>query len=310
MNPKVSIIMATYNRANLILETLDSIRKQSFLEWECLIIDDGSTDKTYITVEKYVVDDNRFILKKRPGNYSKGLSGARNYGLECTKGDFIIFFDDDDLIPPNNLSTCVSYITKHNIDFCRYNKKPFRGSLIEIKTEEVSKSDYCYFSEEDIWKMIIGKVPFASCTVMWKKECFAEEIFNEELIYAEEWECYCRILLKGFQGISISDVLYFNRKHRGSNTGQFIDKHPLILKSYKKAIFLIINHLKNNNSFGREIKKFFIRKAVELNDKEIMVETLKASEAGQTEKIKYIIGLKLMPILKPIFYLKSQLQKI
>ncbi|TRO63911.1 glycosyltransferase family 2 protein [Christiangramia sabulilitoris] len=310
MNPKVSIIMATFNRANFILETLDSIKKQLFLQWECLIIDDGSTDESFKIVKNYISNDNRFILKKRPKEYSKGLSGARNYGIECAKGDFIIFFDDDDLIPQNNLSTCVNYMTKYNIDFCRYDKKPFRNSPVEIKVKKESKNDICFFNKGDIWKMITGSVPFASCTVMWKKECFDREKFNEELMYAEEWECYCRILLHGFKGISISEVLYYNRKHKGSNTDQFFAKDPLILKSHRKAIFLVIDHLKSKNIFGEEIKKFFVRKAVELNDKKLMIKTLNASKTGRLEKLKYVVGLNLMPILKHIFYLKGQLKRV
>src|SRR5680860_884854 len=93
---QVSIIMATYNRSHFIGETLDSILNQAFENWECLIIDDGSTDNTKEFLRPYVLKDSRFEYYERTKDHKKGLPGCRNQGLEIAKGDYIIFFDDDD----------------------------------------------------------------------------------------------------------------------------------------------------------------------------------------------------------------------
>ena len=98
MNPKVTIIMATYNRAHFIVETLLSIQNQIFQDWECLIIDDGGTDNTAEVIKPILDQDTRFSYRKRPEQYQKGLPGCRNYGIDLAQGQYIIFFDDDVLI--------------------------------------------------------------------------------------------------------------------------------------------------------------------------------------------------------------------
>jgi len=91
MNPTISIILATYNRAHFIEETLCSIQNQTFKDWECLIIDDGGNDNTFEVITPILKSDSRFTFQKRLDNYQKGLSGSRNYGLDIAKGDFVIF---------------------------------------------------------------------------------------------------------------------------------------------------------------------------------------------------------------------------
>ena len=75
----VSIIMPIYNRAHLIIETLNSIKKQTYQNWECLIIDDGSTDNTSEVVINYAAQDTRFKFYTRPETSVKGPSSCRNY---------------------------------------------------------------------------------------------------------------------------------------------------------------------------------------------------------------------------------------
>jgi glycosyltransferase involved in cell wall biosynthesis len=100
-NPLVSIIIPTYNRAHLIRETLDSVAAQTFTNWECIVVDDWSTDETDRLVDDYVKNDSRFIYLVN--ERTKGAQGARNTGLLSTKGDFIQFFDSDDIMYPHHL---------------------------------------------------------------------------------------------------------------------------------------------------------------------------------------------------------------
>ena len=88
--PLVSIIMATYNRAHFIVETLHSIQNQTFKNFECLIIDDGGTDDTLQVINPILNEDTRFQFLKRSVNYTKGLPGCRNFGLDIAKGEYII----------------------------------------------------------------------------------------------------------------------------------------------------------------------------------------------------------------------------
>lgn len=299
--------MATFNRAHLILETLESISNQSFQNWECLIIDDGSKDETSQVVQKFTVNDPRFIYLQRSRNYKKGLPGCRNKGLDKARGDFVIFFDDDDIVHPENLQTCFNLLKNKEFYFCRYEKKPFRGTKRDFEFKHIKKPVVKPFKIKELDKMVTGEIPFASCCVMWNKRCFENVRFNEELMYAEEWECYTRILSKGFSGISVEQILYYNRKHPNSNTGEFQQENPVRKKSKIKAAKLIIENLALKNLLNSRLQKFFIRLGFSLDSFKIIDLTLEKSKAGFSKKMKFKLGYIFYPVLRPLFKIKGRL---
>ena len=306
-DPEVSIIMATYNRADLIAQTLNSIKEQTFGNWECLVIDDGSTDETEEIVKSYSDFDKRFHYFKRSSDYLKGLPGSRNQGLDLSKGNYIIFFDDDDIVHLENLQTCVNILRRNNTDFCRYNKRPFRKDF-SSSFQPIGKIASSRFEINDLPKMITGEVPFASCCVMWDRKCFKKHRFNEELMYAEEWECYSRILAEGYRGESIENVLYFNRKHPDSNTGRFRNANPIQIRSQCEAAKIVMNNMNSMNLFNEKLEKFFIRMGFELKSREIVMLSLELAHSGKIKKMKYYTGFLFYPVLRPFFYLKGKLQ--
>ena len=99
----ISIIIATYNRAPYILETLQSIAQQTYENFECIIVDDGSTDNTSEIVAPIVANDKRFTYILRPETQKKGANHSRNYGFTLSKGDYVKFFDSDDVMLPTHL---------------------------------------------------------------------------------------------------------------------------------------------------------------------------------------------------------------
>ena len=102
---EVSIIVATLNYAHFLPELFHSLENQSHDDWECLVIDDGSTDNTKQILEDWVLKDSR--IKYFYSTKSKGPSYARNIGIQKAKGDFILFLDADDIIEPEKLSSHV-----------------------------------------------------------------------------------------------------------------------------------------------------------------------------------------------------------
>lgn len=305
--PKVSIIMATFNRLHFIEESLESIKGQSFKNWECIIIDDGSNDGTLSFVYLYVQNDSRFKFFKRSVEFAKGLSGCRNMGLKKASGDYLVFFDDDDIVHPDNLQICTNLLKGGENFYIRYNKNPFQSDSKDIEFNNIQTRSLHQFKTENLDKMIIGAIPFASCCVMWDAECFKEIRFNEELMYAEEWECYSRILSEGFEGLITNSVLYFNRKHPDSNTGQFYNKDFEKIKSKIKASRLIIENLASKQLYYPLLKLYFIRLGFQLNSKELIEKALQYSGAGLTEKTKYRLGFYFYPVLRPLFILKGKL---
>src|SRR5690554_3978886 len=113
----ISIIIPTYNRAHLIGETLDSVLAQTYQNWECIVVDDGSTDNTDEVMAAYMAKDARFQYHHRPKDRLPGGNAARNYGFEVSKGEYIQWFDSDDLMLPEKLEMKVSSLLDKNVDF-------------------------------------------------------------------------------------------------------------------------------------------------------------------------------------------------
>lgn len=101
MSSKISILMAVYNAAPYLRESIESIRRQTFKEWELIAIDDASTDDSRAILSNYAEADPRIRLISLPHNGGQGK--ARNEGLRQAQGDYICFVDSDDSLAPDAL---------------------------------------------------------------------------------------------------------------------------------------------------------------------------------------------------------------
>jgi glycosyltransferase involved in cell wall biosynthesis len=103
---RVSVVLPTFNRARFLLEAFGSIKAQTLKDWECIVVDDGSTDETEAIVRDWTRTIGQPVLYVRQTN--QGAYGARNTGLDHASGEYIAFFDSDDLWLPEHLERCVS----------------------------------------------------------------------------------------------------------------------------------------------------------------------------------------------------------
>lgn len=307
MNPKVTIIMATYNRAHFIVETLVSIQNQTFENWECLIIDDGGTDNTAEIIFPVLEKDSRFQFLKRSDDYKKGLPGSRNYGLDLAKGEYVIFFDDDDIVHPDNLKIGVGVIETSGIDFCHFQKISFEKQKPIIKSDPVSILQS--LSKADIKKIVTQEIGLASCTVLWKKRCFETIRFNESLLYAEEWQCYIRIISDNFKGIIISNVLYFNRKHPNSNTGEFFQNNPVRVSSQADAVVLVVQNLKEKQLLTNSLIQYLITVSIGFKEYNLFNQILRILDLGLLSKLKWKLFYISYPLRLPIYKIKKKNKK-
>jgi len=121
----ISIIIPTYNRAHLISDALNSVIAQTYTNWECIVVDDGSTDNTEDILASYVRKDNRFQYYHRPVERLKGASTCRNIGFEISKGSCIQYLDSDDLISDNKLQEQIMILkntSAYSIATCRWGR--------------------------------------------------------------------------------------------------------------------------------------------------------------------------------------------
>jgi glycosyltransferase involved in cell wall biosynthesis len=210
MNPLVSIIIPVYNRALSITKMLQSISSQSYLNWECILVDDGSTDATeeiileYITVTK----DTRFQYYKRPDSHEPGGNGARNYGFEISKGNYINWVDSDDILHPDFIKEKVNTFDKEtNCDVVISKTILTRSNVNEV----IKYEDRTKLSDNLIEDFITLKISWYTFDPMWKRSFLErqEELFNEQLLKGQDRDFHIRMLLHNPKIQIVDKYLYY-----------------------------------------------------------------------------------------------------
>ncbi len=145
IEPLVSIITPSYNSEKFIEETIKSVIKQTYNNWEMIIVDDCSTDKTCEIVNSWIVRDKRIKLIRKQEN--SGAADSRNIALENSKGRFIAYLDADDMWLPNKLNKQVKFMTDMKCGFscCSYEVIDSKGDSKEKFIRMKEKVDYMGF---------------------------------------------------------------------------------------------------------------------------------------------------------------------
>lgn len=149
MKPVISIIVPVYNQEKYLSRCLDSIIGQTFTDFEVLCVDDKSTDSSYDIIESYAKKDSRIIPLKDPG---KGVSDARNFGLENAKGDYIGFVDSDDFIQPQMFEYLYKAIIDNKCDMsvCGYERvRDFEEKYFEYNCRECTCDEFVSFGDSN-----------------------------------------------------------------------------------------------------------------------------------------------------------------
>ncbi|WP_161804648.1 glycosyltransferase family 2 protein [Lacinutrix himadriensis] len=252
----ISIIIPTYNRAHIIGETLDSIIAQTHTNWECIVVDDGSTDTTSEVMSKYIASDTRFRYYNRPKNKPKGPCSCRNYGFEKSKGDYINFFDSDDLLKPEAYTKAISSF-KTETDAVIINT-----ALIDFKTSKHISTNKIY-SDNLMIDYFIGKVTFLVCGPVWKRSFLKQQpyLFDVTIGNVDDWDFNLRMLYANPKLVYINEELIYYRKNHGSFSEEVrkLNKEEIIsdFKARKKQLQLIEDYgIKPNDA----IKNYIINR--------------------------------------------------
>ena len=147
----VSVVVPIFNVEKYLNESLNSLKKQTYKEFEVIMIDDASTDNSYRIAEKYLTD-KRFKLFKNTVN--KGLSGTRNRGIELATGKYIFYFDPDDLLPINLFELLVNEIKLSQSDLLCFNYLKFSDEFPQNVTSIVKKKE---FNQTETIKLLLSK---------------------------------------------------------------------------------------------------------------------------------------------------------
>jgi glycosyltransferase involved in cell wall biosynthesis len=268
LNAEFSIIIPTYNRAHLICETLDSILNQTYKEWECIIVDDGSTDNTNEILSNYL-NDSRFKFHLRPSSKPKGANSCRNFGFQFSKGDFIHFMDSDDLYLPIALETFKkSFSESIDVVVAKLELTDFDSGL-KIRENQIE-------SQNLIEDYFIGKVAFYVSGPVWKRSFLQKQkqLFDENISNLDDWDFNLRMLYQNpeMEVLNIPLLKYRiseNSLSREINKLNFKEvqselftrqKHLAILKKNRKVDLLKLKTFTTNRY------KHFLKKALETNN--------------------------------------------
>lgn len=201
--PLVSIIIPCYNQAHYLPEALGSIAGQTYQHWECIIINDGSTDNTGEVAREWTQKDVRFkYVQKKNG----GLSSARNAGLEQAIGEYIQLLDADDLLEADKIKHQITYLdnSKEKIDIIVSGYRYFldtdrsRGLLIFGPFNFLPEVAVNIEDKKDIVKLFSRANPMVVSAPLYHKSVFQRiGRFDESLGANEDWDFHFRCVVNG-----------------------------------------------------------------------------------------------------------------
>lgn len=202
---EISIIIPVFNKERYIGEILDLIEKQTFTDFECIVIDDGSTDSSGLIIDKYAETDYR--IKAIHLEHS-GVSKARNAGLDVSQGNYITFIDSDDRVSKEYLENLYSCITSYTVDIVISGVKKYwtdtnKQIIISVPCSGKKNIDEIIGSFAEIQKTT---GIFGTCVAKIFPRALVDEIrFDSEMSLGEDLDFYLRLY-------SVIKTIYFDNK--------------------------------------------------------------------------------------------------
>ena len=230
--PFFSIIIPTYNREDLIISAIESVRNQIFQNWELLIIDDGSTDDTKSKVSSYKNIDIRI---KYHYQSNSGRSSARNKGIATSKGKFICFLDSDDYFLPNHLQVFYEVIQKND-----YQPYFYYCHTFEDNNGNLKKVGEVVIKSQNVFRFLFEN-PIGTPRVCLAKSTLSEEQFDSSLSFGEDNELWLRLMPLKIICTNTFTQAYRNHANRSISQGSFsilenIKIKKRIYNKYRKHI--------------------------------------------------------------------------
>lgn len=210
IEPAVSVVMPTFNRAHMLRRSIVSVLNQTFSNFELIIVDDGSIDNTSSTIEEF--DDPRIIFLPLGKNF--GGNYARNQGIKASRADYVAFLDSDDEWLPTKLELQISRLhsvndDEANIVYCQY-----------YEYQDLTKRKILFPSiyEGDVFDQLLkGWCPVLSTFVIKRSDLLEVQGFDESLPSFQDYDLFLRLAELEKQFVAVSEPLvnkYVHNSHQ------------------------------------------------------------------------------------------------
>ena len=219
---KLSIIVPAKNREDVIGATLHSVASQSDGRWECIIVDDGSTDNTRGIVREHTRQDQRFKLVVKPDGSYPGAPAARNIGLSEAKSELVLFLDSDDLLAPEAVANRVWAMDQSaSYDFLVWQTATFTS-------QPGDESTYwnCFTGEDDLDRFCRDDTPWQTSGPTWRKRALhrlseslgrPDRVWNEQVRVRQDWLIHIEAISQGLKYKVVPEAdSYWRRTRPGS----------------------------------------------------------------------------------------------
>jgi glycosyltransferase involved in cell wall biosynthesis len=233
-SPIVSVIIPTFNQAELLLIALQSVINQTFQDWEAIVIDNHSQDTTKEIVESMNDSRIRYLIFSNQGI----IAASRNQGINHANGNYIAFLDSDDLWYPSKLSTCLEYF-RQGADATCHGMWIRKDGVLDKKFTPAQPSHNLY--ETLLFK---GNPLIATSTVIVKKQCLKKfGIFSEDpsIVTVEDYDLWLRLAKNNVRWIIIPEIL-----------GEYTVHDKNASKNIKRQMMaedvVVMNQLRQRNS--------------------------------------------------------------
>lgn len=228
IKPKISINMVTYNRAHYIAEAIVSVLEQSFHQWELIIVDDGSTDKTEEVVKTFISKDDRIKYLRNSENF--GVVKSRNIALGKSVGKYVAVLDSDDI-------WCDKDKLKKQFEKIEEGFVLVGASVVTINEKgNLLKKIIRPLSDGDIRRNILYKNPFAHSSVVFDREKALSIGGYKDFKVGEDYDLFLRLGLVGricnLKGIMLKYRLHGNNISLGNKVNS-LENNLVIIKKYK-----------------------------------------------------------------------------
>ncbi len=256
----ISIIIPVYNSEKCLKKCLDSIINQEYSNFEIILVDDGSIDESYRICREYSENFKNIIVKKTS---NKGVSSARNTGLELSNGEYIMFIDSDDFLEKHSLEKCMDIIQNKQLDILKFNMA-YNYKKIKLKRKYIVENNIVFNSadyKKKLYKYVFYSDDFCNVTdAIFKKSIISNNRFNIDLKMGEDFVFFIDALYNSNKIMFINECFYNYVFYNGEGTTRQkdINKNIQLCKDAIKANIMVEEKLNLNDRYLKSSRNLCI----------------------------------------------------